>query len=267
VNIDWFTVSAQIVNFLILVWLLNRFLYQPVLNAIDAREQRIANELQEAVAIKADADQQRQRYHRKQAELEQQRAELTADAVQQAEAERQRLIDAARNEIAQSSEQWRAALAAQQQSLQQQLTRRIQQEVFAIARKTLADLATVDLQQQMINVFIQRLQQQSNELAVPLSALASGKPGKILIRSPFELNKEQRLSIRETLEKVAQQSLDIYFESRADLLCGLELMVDGFKIAWSIDDYLDRMESGLNELYQQHPAGETESINNANAPV
>ena len=43
--IDWFTVGAQAVNFLILVWLLRRFLYQPILRAIDTREQRIAAEL------------------------------------------------------------------------------------------------------------------------------------------------------------------------------------------------------------------------------
>jgi len=43
--IDWFTVGAQIVNFLILVWLLQHFLYKPILNAIDAREKRIAANL------------------------------------------------------------------------------------------------------------------------------------------------------------------------------------------------------------------------------
>jgi F-type H+-transporting ATPase subunit b len=42
--IDWFTVAAQIVNFLILVWLLKHFLYKPILDAIDAREKRIAAE-------------------------------------------------------------------------------------------------------------------------------------------------------------------------------------------------------------------------------
>jgi len=36
--IDWFTVVAQVINFLILVWLMKRFLYKPILNAIAARE-------------------------------------------------------------------------------------------------------------------------------------------------------------------------------------------------------------------------------------
>ena len=40
--IDWFTVGAQLLNFLILVCLMKRFLYQPVLDAIAAREQKIA---------------------------------------------------------------------------------------------------------------------------------------------------------------------------------------------------------------------------------
>jgi len=51
--IDWFTVGAQALNFLILVWLLKHFLYQPILNAIDAREKLIAKELADADAKKS----------------------------------------------------------------------------------------------------------------------------------------------------------------------------------------------------------------------
>ena len=48
--IDWFTVGAQALNFLILVWLMKRFLYKPILDAIDAREDRVAAELADADA-------------------------------------------------------------------------------------------------------------------------------------------------------------------------------------------------------------------------
>lgn len=40
--IDWFTVGAQVLNFVILMWLMKRSLCQPVLDAIDAREDRRA---------------------------------------------------------------------------------------------------------------------------------------------------------------------------------------------------------------------------------
>ena len=46
--IDWFTVGAQLFNFSILVWLMKRFLYHPILNAIETREKNIVLELKNA---------------------------------------------------------------------------------------------------------------------------------------------------------------------------------------------------------------------------
>src|SRR6185503_2040773 len=95
--IDWFTVSAQVVNFLILVWLLKRFLYKPILNAIDAREKRIAAELADADTKKADAKKERDEFLHKNEEFDQQRAALLNKATADANTERQRLLDEARN--------------------------------------------------------------------------------------------------------------------------------------------------------------------------
>ena len=58
--IDWFTVIAQVINFFILVWLLKHFLYKPIINAIDAREKRIADELANAKS-KEEEDRKRER--------------------------------------------------------------------------------------------------------------------------------------------------------------------------------------------------------------
>ena len=94
--IDWFTVIAQVLNFLILVWLLKRFLYKPILNAIDAREKRIADELANADAKKAEAQKEQDEFKRKNEEFDQQRSALLSKAKDEAKAERQRLMDEAR---------------------------------------------------------------------------------------------------------------------------------------------------------------------------
>ena len=57
--IDWFTVGAQALNFIVLVWLLKRFLYKPILNAIDAREKLIAAKLADADTKVAEAKKER----------------------------------------------------------------------------------------------------------------------------------------------------------------------------------------------------------------
>src|SRR5208282_2974056 len=94
--IDWFTVGAQALNFLILVWLMRRFLYKPVLHAIDEREKRIAAELADAAAKKAEAAKERDEFQHKQAEFDQQRAALLKQATDEAAVERHRLLDVAR---------------------------------------------------------------------------------------------------------------------------------------------------------------------------
>ena len=86
--IDWFTVAAQALNFLILVWLMKLFLYAPILHAIDAREKRIAAELADAAAKKAEAQKERDEFQRKNEEFDQQHAALLSKATDEAKAER-----------------------------------------------------------------------------------------------------------------------------------------------------------------------------------
>ena len=94
--IDWFTVGAQVLNFLILVWLLKHFLYKPILNAIDAREKRIAAELADADAKKTEAQKERDDFQNKNKVFDEQRSALLGKAADEAKVERERLLDEAR---------------------------------------------------------------------------------------------------------------------------------------------------------------------------
>ena len=94
--IDWFTVAAQALNFLILVWLMKRFLYKPIQGAIDSREKHIAAALADADAKKSQAQAERDEFQRKNDEFQQQRAALFGQAERDAQLERQRLLDEAR---------------------------------------------------------------------------------------------------------------------------------------------------------------------------
>ena len=96
--INWFTVIAQAINFLILVWLLKRFLYKPILHAIDEREKGIATQLAQAEAKKAEAQKDRDDFQHKNEAFDQERAALLKKATDEAKAERQRLLDEARKD-------------------------------------------------------------------------------------------------------------------------------------------------------------------------
>ena len=126
--IDWFTVGAQALNFLILVWLMKHFLYKPILNAIDAREKRIAKELADADAKKAEAQNECDEFQKKNEEFDQQRAALLTKATDEAKTERQRLLDEARKAAEALSAKRQETLRNDAHNLNQAIARRTQEK-------------------------------------------------------------------------------------------------------------------------------------------
>lgn len=247
--IDWFTVGAQLLNFIILVWLMKRFLYQPVLDAIEAREQKIAAQLADAAATKVEAHQQRDEFQEKIQNFDEQSAELLRQAKAAASVERDRLLHEARVEADAASAQRAKALRADAQHLHAEITRQTQQHVFDISRRVLGDLAGVSLEQQMCEVFIQRLQAVEDPALATLGAALKGVSDAepALLRSAFELPDLQKKAIRTALETSFGQPIPLKFEATPELVSGIELSARGQKLAWSISDYLTALSSGLEE--------------------
>jgi F-type H+-transporting ATPase subunit b len=249
--IDWFTVGAQALNFLILVWLLKRFLYKPILNAIDAREKRIAKELADADAKKAEAKMERDEFQHKNEEFDQQRAALLTQATDEAKAERQRLLEEARKAADALSAKRQESLANDARNLNQAITRQTQDEVFAIARKALADLATTSLEERMSEVFTRRLREMDGKTKVGLAEAIKTASEPALVRSAFDLPAEQRAAIQNALNETFSADIHLRFETAPNLVSGIELSTNGQKVAWSIADYLSSLEKGVGKLLKE----------------
>lgn len=246
--IDWFTVSAQALNFLILVWLMKRFLYQPILDAIDAREQRIAAELADAAAKQAEAQQEREAFQRKNAEFDQQRALLLNQATDAARAERERLLDEARQAALALRTQQQDALCNEARHLDQALRHRTQQEVFAIARRALTDLAGTPLEERMVAVFADRLRDLDAVEKERLTSALKASPSPVQVRTTFDLPPAQRLATEAVIKATLGVEMPVQFTTAPDLISGIELTTNGQKVAWSIADYLASLEQGVAEL-------------------
>jgi F-type H+-transporting ATPase subunit b len=258
--IDWFTVAAQAVNFLILVWLMKRFLYKPILHAIDEREKRIATELANADKKKAEAQKESDDFKHKNEEFDKQRAALLSKATDDAKAERQRLLDEARKDAAALSSKLQEALRDQEHTLHQAISRRTQQEVFAITRKALTDLATTSLEERLGEVFTRRLREMDAQAKAGLAQSLKTAPDPALVRSAFDLPAQQRAAIQNALNETFSAEIHIRFETAPDLISGIELSTNGQKVAWSIADYLASMEKSVDELLKENdkPIAKTE---------
>jgi F-type H+-transporting ATPase subunit b len=249
--IDWFTVGAQALNFIVLVWLLKRFLYKPILNAVDAREKLIATKLADADAKEAEAQKERDTFQKKNDAFDHQRAELMDRAADEAKAERRRLLDEARTAADALSTKRQETLRSDAESLNQAIRRRARQEVFAIARKALSDLAGASLEDRMGEVFTQRLHAMDPKVKAGLAKALKTASEPALVRSAFELSAAQRAAIQDALNKTFSAVARVRFETAPDLVSGIELITNGQKIAWNIADYLTSLERGVGELLKE----------------
>ena len=249
--IDWFTIGAQALNFLILVWVMKRFLYKPILHAIDAREKLIASELANADKKKAEAKKESDEFKLKNEQFDQHRAALMSKATKDANAERQRLLDEARQAADALSAKRQETLRSEEHNLHQAISNRTEQEVFAIARKALTDLSSTSLEERMSAVFIKRLRDLDGPAKTSLGEALKKASEPALVRSAFALPEKQRAAIQNALNETFSAKIHIRFETAPDLISGIELTTNGQKVAWSIADYLTSLEKGVDELLKE----------------
>ncbi len=249
--IDWFTVAAQAVNFLILVWLLKRFLYKPILDAIDEREKRIATELADADSRKAEAAKERDELQVKTRDFDQQRAGLLSKATDEAKAERQRLLGEARQSVDALRLKGQQTLKSDAENLNQAISRQAQREVFAIARKALKDLATASLEERMVGEFTRRLRAIDGPAKEQLAAALKKTSEPSIVHSTFNLPDERRTALQQAVNETFSADIHLHYETAPDLIAGIELISNGQKVAWSIAEYLDSMEQEIGELIRK----------------
>jgi F-type H+-transporting ATPase subunit b len=257
--IDWFTVGAQVLNFVILVWLMKRFLYKPILDAIDKREKGIAASLAAAEIKMAEARHERDEFQRRNDDLDQQRQALLGQAAKDADAARQRLLDEARQAAKALADKRQDALLSEAQRLKQDLVQRTQDEVFAIARKTLADLACTSLEARAAEVFADRLRSMDGADKEGLAKALASASGPALVRSAFDLPGEQRAAIQSAVNGTFSADVPLRFETAPELVGGIELSANGQKVAWSIADYLTSMRRAVGESLAPPSTPDTET--------
>jgi F-type H+-transporting ATPase subunit b len=236
--INWFTVGAQLVNFAVLVWLMKRFLYQPVLNAMDARERRVATQASEL-------GQQQSALRQAQADLsasknvfDQERGALLAKAVADAAAARERIVTEAHQQADAMRTTQQAAAQQDAVTLSDDMQHLATAEIFAIARRTLSDLASADLEERIGEVFTRRLRQLDATAKKTLAAALETPNGKAMVRSRFVLPGGVRATVQNALNETFGAEVPLQFETAPATVCGIELTAGGQKLAWTIDEYL-----------------------------
>jgi len=255
-ELDWFTVAAQVVNFLILVWLLRRFLYRPVTRAMERREARIAERLEEAETKRAEAEDEAESLRETRSELERRREETLKEARAEADEKREELEKELEREMTERRESRIEALEAERERFLADLRRRTARHVNALARSALAEFADASLDEATARRFAERFAAAEDETVERLAEAARDADEGPLVESPRPLDEESRRRVAEALAKRMPQAPEPRFETDEALILGLRVSAGGQVLEWSLSDHLQRLERFVEDELDRAPGAE-----------
>ncbi|MCP5158962.1 MAG: F0F1 ATP synthase subunit delta [Gammaproteobacteria bacterium] len=256
-QIDGFTVVAQLINFLVLVWLLKRFLYGPIVQAMTARQQKIAATLNEARQKAEQAEVEAQKYRTQCLELDAQREAWLEQAQQEIATQREEWLTQVRCEIDAQREAWLAAWQRERtenrHALQQEATRRLTDAV----RHALRELADADLEQRMLEPLLTQLRALD---ASERATLAQAALGGCTISTAFPLDIALQQRCQTALSEQLGTGITWTFHQDPKVACGIILEMPGHRLAWTLDSYLDGFSDALAKTLRLPAAHASDSV-------
>ena len=250
-KIDWLTVAAQIVNFLVLVWLLKRFLYGPLAKAMRDRERHIENRLDSAAQREQAAEEEAERYRRDKEALAMQKKAILDEAQREAEKALREMNDKAKAEVDGLRQRWLADLNKEQNDILVQLKKRITQHITRATSRALTELADATLEAQAVRLFLKRLRALDEEAKRPLMAALSDEA--LVVITAFELTPALREEISAALTELCDKVPRIRFEQKTELTFGIELAAPEHLIRWNMADYVADIERDMASSLQRNP--------------
>jgi F-type H+-transporting ATPase subunit b len=251
VLINWFVVGAQIINFLILVLLLKRFLYGPIVKAMAAREEKIASQLAAARQKREEAEQEEASLRQKVRNIADQRQEMLAQAEGEAASQKQKLFAQAREEVELVRQKWVESVKWQKEAFLANLKQRLVQEIFAISRRVLQELGNLEVEQRLLEVFLKRFRQLAPGERQALQDSLKEAGGELHVTTAFALTPETQEQITAEVQELLGPGLAVRFTTSGELVAGIEMLTSSRKIAWSLGNYLDSLEEDLSQAFEE----------------
>ena len=237
-ELNWSTFALEIFNFLVLVWILKRFLYQPVLNVITRRRETIENQLAEARQLHADADALKERYEHRLSDWEQERQKAMDKLRLELEENRLRQLENLKAELAQEEEKNQVARSRQDKQLIREIEQRALQQGAEFASRLLNEAAGPELENRLFDLLLDGLSAMPADQISDLSNKWGESPERILVTSAYLLTDEKQHQLEENLCKATGLSAPVFYERDARLLAGLNITIGAWVLQLNVRDEL-----------------------------
>ena len=247
-QIDWTTLVLEIINFLVLVWILKRFLYKPVMEAIAARQMRVEGKLAEARVIEDGARELESQYQRRLADWDMEKAKARAALDTELLQERNRQMQALDKALLEERERVAAVTAHKQQEAQRELEVEALAHAQRFASTLLARLADPVVESRFVSLLFEDWANLPDTQVESLRRAVLVDKAKATVTTAFPLSPAQRREIESALQSRLEADLVVAFDEDPNLLAGVRLSLGPWQLNMNFADELASFKAAANHV-------------------
>ncbi len=238
-ELNWSTFFLEMINFLVLMWILKHFLYRPVLAALEKRRATIENTLQEAADQMAQAEILQEQYQKRLTEWAQEKQQLQETLEQTLQQERKDQLKKLKDELYTEREK-EVVIARQTLAETQNSYQLIAHEQGAqFAAKLLSSIAGPEAELRLFDLLIEKFDGLSTENLATLQNACNSAPDKITAVSAYPLPNKQSKQLEAKLSALCGHAVIISFQEAPELLAGLRIHIGSWTLRMNLHDELN----------------------------
>ena len=248
-ELNWSTVVLEILNFLVLVWILKRFLYQPVLDVIARRRAGVEKTLADAEARHAEAVNLQEQYEGRLAEWNRERQQARETLSRELAAERSQKLAELQADLEQEREKARVAGERREADAVRKLEETALLQGSRFTTRLLQAASGPELEARLVDLAIDGLTALPAERISALRNSYGKSLEAVRVASAFPLADDQRQRLGEALASIAGEEIPPDFGQDSALLAGVRISIGDWVLGLNLQDEL----KGFTEL--AHAAG------------
>lgn len=235
---DWSTFLLEIINFLVLVWILKHFLYKPVLDVIARRRAGIEAQLAEAQRLHDEANTLKEEYENRLSDWDHERQQARDALAQELNEERARRMEALQTTLVQEREKEQIAESRRRTEAERAIEHHALQQSAQFAARLLAQATGPELEARLMDLLLDGLASLSSDHIAALRTQWGEPPEAIMVASAYPLSEDRQQRLEETLTGVTGLSAPVKYEQNADLLAGLRVTIGAWVLHANVQDEL-----------------------------
>ena len=245
-ELSWTTFILEIINFLVLVWVLKRLFYAPVKRVIAARRAAVEKTLSDAESSKREAQELQSRYEGRLREWELEK-ERQKEAFRK-ELSEERAKQLKLTEILVAEEREKAKAQQKKKDAERRITeeREAMNQALEFTSRVLKDVSCPELEGKIVDLVTKQLSSAEGESLPSAAAQSWGHGATVRVRSAYSLTEPQRHTLTTVLKSRLGTDVPIEFAVDQNLLAGVEIMVGSYVLRANLRDELQYFSATRN---------------------